>query len=42
MLHLFILLFKGLAVTTNGSPRSRVGVGMVGKVIFNRAKELIF
>ena len=30
---------KGLAVTTNGSPRSRVGVG---KMFFDRAKELIF
>ena len=34
--------FKGLAVTTNGSPQSRAGVGIVRKVVFNRAKELIF
>ena len=32
--------FKGLNVPTNGAPRSRVGV--VGKVLFSRARELIF
>ena len=33
---------KGLAVPTNGATRSRLGVGIVGKVLFSRARELIF
>jgi len=35
-------LIKGLDVPTNGAARSRVGVGIVGKVLFSGARELIF
>ena len=37
-----ISFIKGLAVTTNGPIRSRVGVRIVGKVLFSSARELIF